>query len=111
MSKATRHSVYYFHTSSHILQQVENILYKLCSLILSSASNVFHDMFAATQNSGQMELDSMSDDKPIHLKGISQDAFELFLELTFGRMHAGSYTLNELTKFLHFCNMYQCCYA
>jgi hypothetical protein len=85
-------------------------------------------MFAATQSSSQIELDSMSDDKPIHLEGISWDAFELFLELTFGRyvdalvllfshliicarMHAGSYTLDELTKFLHFCDMYQCCHA
>ncbi|KIK32244.1 hypothetical protein CY34DRAFT_101927, partial [Suillus luteus UH-Slu-Lm8-n1] len=83
MSKATRHPVYYFHASSHVFQ-VENMLYKLCSSILSSASNVFRDMFAATQNSGQMELDGMSDDKPIHLEGISRDAFELFLELTFG---------------------------
>ncbi|KAG2738471.1 hypothetical protein P692DRAFT_20882620 [Suillus brevipes Sb2] len=110
MSKATRHPVYYFNASSHVFQ-VENTLYKLCSSILSSASNVFRDMFAAAQNSGQMELDGMSDDKPIHLEGISWDAFELFLELTFGRMHAGSYTLDELTKFLQFCDMYQCCHA
>ncbi|KAG1738584.1 hypothetical protein EDD22DRAFT_852048 [Suillus occidentalis] len=110
MSKATQHPVYYFHASSHVFQ-VENTLYKLCSLILSSASNVFHDMFAATQNSGQMELDGMSNDKPIHLEGISWDAFELFLELTFGRICTGSYTLNELTKFLQFCDMYQCCHA
>ncbi|KAG2088633.1 hypothetical protein BD769DRAFT_1680265 [Suillus cothurnatus] len=68
-------------------------------------------MFAATQSSSQIELDSMSDDKPIHLEGISWDAFELFLELTFGRMRASSYTLDELTKFLHFCDMYQCCHA
>jgi hypothetical protein len=85
-------------------------------------------MFAATQSSSQIELDSMSDDKPIHLEGISWDAFELFLELTFGRyvdalvllfshliicarMRASSYTLDKLTKFLHFCDMYQCCHA
>jgi hypothetical protein len=85
-------------------------------------------MFAATQNSSQMELDGMSDDKPIHLEGIFWNAFELFLELTFGRyvdalallfshfiictrIRTGSYTLDELTKFLQFCDMYQCCHA
>ncbi|KAG2063063.1 hypothetical protein BDR04DRAFT_1123518, partial [Suillus decipiens] len=35
------------------------------------------------QNGGQLELDGMSDEKPIHLDGISREAFELFLNLTF----------------------------
>lgn len=65
--------------------QVENTLYKLCSSILSSASDVFRDMFTAAQHSGQKELDGMSDDRPIHLEGISREGLELFLEHTFGR--------------------------
>lgn len=31
------------------------------------------------------ELDGMSDDRPIHLEGISREGLELFLEHTFGR--------------------------
>ncbi|KAG1855819.1 hypothetical protein C8R48DRAFT_776188 [Suillus tomentosus] len=68
-------------------------------------------MFTAAQYSGQKELDGMSDDRPIHLERISWEGLELFLEHTFGRMCTGSYTVNELTKFLHFCNMYQCDHA
>lgn len=41
-------------------------------------------MFTATL-SGQIELDGMSDDRPIRLDGLSRETFELFLEHTFGR--------------------------
>ncbi|OJA10963.1 hypothetical protein AZE42_08486 [Rhizopogon vesiculosus] len=35
--------------------------------------------------------------------------FELFLEHAFGRTRAsGQYTIEELSSFLHFCDMYQC---
>ncbi|KAG2066113.1 hypothetical protein BDR04DRAFT_106930 [Suillus decipiens] len=101
----TRHPIFYFQASSHVFQ-VENILYRLCKSILSTYSNVFCDMFAAQD--GQIELDGMSDDRPIHLNGLSQDAFELFLEHTFGRVRTGPHTTDELLKFLHFCDMYQC---
>ncbi|KAG1768509.1 hypothetical protein EDD22DRAFT_872088 [Suillus occidentalis] len=107
MSNApARHPIYYFHASSHIFQ-VENTLYKLCKSILSTASNVFRDMFTATQ-SEQIELDGMSDDRPIRLDGLSRETFELFLEHTFGRVRTGSYTTDELSRFLQFCDMYQC---
>lgn len=65
--------------------QVENTLYKLCSSILSLASNVFHEMFTAAQHSGQKELDGMNGDRLIHLEGISREGLELLLEHTFGR--------------------------
>lgn len=83
------------------------MLYKLCKSILSTSSNVFRDMFTATQ-SGQIELDGMSDDRPIRLDGLSRETFELFLEHTFGRVRTGSYSTDELSRFLHFCDMYQC---
>ncbi|KAG1855692.1 hypothetical protein DFJ58DRAFT_840993 [Suillus subalutaceus] len=95
----TRHPIYYFNASSHIFQ-VENTLYKLCSSILSASSNVFRDMFSTMENSRQPEVDGMCDDKPIHLNGISRETFELFLEFTFGRMHTGSHSIDELSKFL-----------
>jgi hypothetical protein len=41
-------------------------------------------MFTATQ-SEQIELDGMSDDRPIRLDGLSRETFKLFLEHTFGR--------------------------
>ncbi|KAG1858777.1 hypothetical protein DFJ58DRAFT_840362 [Suillus subalutaceus] len=109
----TQHPIFYFHASSHVFQfcwKVENVLYKLCKSILSTYSNVFRDMFAATQD-GQIELDGMSDDRPIHLNGLSRDAFKLFLEHTFGRVRTGPYTTDELSKFLHFCDMHQCCHT
>ncbi|KAG1742890.1 hypothetical protein EDB19DRAFT_1633654 [Suillus lakei] len=72
-------------------------------------------MFVATQNAGQPELDGISDDRPIYLDGLSREMFELFLEHTFGRyidmlfiVRTGSYTTDELSKFLYFCDMYQC---
>ncbi|KAG1830706.1 hypothetical protein DFJ58DRAFT_736886 [Suillus subalutaceus] len=49
-----------------------NIIASGSEVLTIASSNVFYDMFAATQNSSQMELDGMSDDKPIHLEGISQ---------------------------------------
>ncbi|KAG1847638.1 hypothetical protein DFJ58DRAFT_843092 [Suillus subalutaceus] len=100
----TRHPIYYFNVSGHIFQ-VENTLYKLCSSILSVSSNVFHDMFSTMENSRQPEVDGMCDDKPIHHNGISRETFELFLEFTFGRMCTGSHSIDELSKFLRFCDM------
>ncbi|KAG1855613.1 hypothetical protein F4604DRAFT_2042417 [Suillus subluteus] len=106
----TRHPIYYFNASSHIFQ-VENTLYKLCSSILSASSNVFRDMFSTMENSRQPEVDGMCDDKPIHLNRISREMFELFLEFMFGRMRTGSHSIDELSKFLCFCDMYQCSHA
>ncbi|KAG2076067.1 hypothetical protein BDR04DRAFT_1069167 [Suillus decipiens] len=71
---------------------------------------MFCNIFTSLPN-GQTELDGMSDKKPIYLDGLSQETFKLFLEYTFGRMHTGPYSTDELSKFLHFCDMYQCRHA
>ncbi|KAG2089237.1 uncharacterized protein F5147DRAFT_587260 [Suillus discolor] len=64
------------------------------------------------ENSRQPEVDGMCDDKPIHLNGISQETFELFLEFTFGRyVDILCFYIDELSKFLRFCDMYQCSHA
>ncbi|KAG1757920.1 hypothetical protein EDB19DRAFT_1623036 [Suillus lakei] len=65
-------------------------------------------MFAATETAGLEEIDGKSDEKPIHLDDTMWEMFELFLEHTFGRLCAGQYSIEELSNFLHFCNMYQC---
>jgi hypothetical protein len=61
------------------------VLYKLCSSVLSLNSQVFDDMFGATETSGHKELDGKSDERPILLDGTSREMFELFLEHIFGR--------------------------
>ncbi|KAG1884083.1 hypothetical protein F4604DRAFT_1574904 [Suillus subluteus] len=64
------------------------------------------------ENSRQPEVDGMCDDKPIHLNGISWETFELFLEFTFGRyVDILCFYIDELSKFLRFCDMYQCSHA
>ncbi|KAJ8586970.1 hypothetical protein M405DRAFT_742712 [Rhizopogon salebrosus TDB-379] len=65
-------------------------------------------MFGATETSGHKELDGKSDERPILLGGTSREMFELFLEHTFGRARIGPYTVDELSSFLRFCDMYQC---
>ncbi|KAG1857218.1 hypothetical protein C8R48DRAFT_804605 [Suillus tomentosus] len=64
------------------------------------------------ENSRQPEVDGMCDEKPIHLNGISRETFELFLEFTFGRyVDILCVYIDELSKFLRFCDMYQCSHA
>ncbi|KAG1823743.1 uncharacterized protein BJ212DRAFT_1262287 [Suillus subaureus] len=65
-------------------------------------------MFAAMESAGLEEIDGKSDERPIHLASTTWEMFELFLEHTFGRSCASQYTLEELSNFLHFCDMYQC---
>ena len=61
------------------------MLYRLCSSVLSSNSETFSGMFGATETAGLEEIDGKSDERPIHLDGITREMFELFLEHTFGR--------------------------
>ncbi|KAG1830107.1 hypothetical protein EV424DRAFT_1315804 [Suillus variegatus] len=64
------------------------------------------------ENSRQPEVDGMCDEKPIHLNGISRETFELFLEFTFRRyVDILCFYIDELSKFLRFCDMYQCSHA
>jgi hypothetical protein len=98
----TRHPVYYFSNASHVFQvsflidilnylrslgapQIDNVLYRLCGSVLSSNSETFNSMFAATESAGLEEIDGKSDERPIHLAGTTREMFELFLEHTFGR--------------------------
>ena len=45
----------------------------------------FSSIFDAAKTAGHEELDGTSDEKPIHLDGISHEMFELFLEHSFCR--------------------------
>ncbi|KAG2138160.1 hypothetical protein BD769DRAFT_1384696 [Suillus cothurnatus] len=82
--------------------------FRLCGSVLSSNSQTFNDMLSATETAGLEEMNGKSDERPIRLDGTMREMFELFLEHTFGRAHIGQYTIEELSNFLHFCNMYQC---
>ncbi|KAG2755123.1 hypothetical protein P692DRAFT_201801386 [Suillus brevipes Sb2] len=77
--------------------QIDNVLYRLCGSVLSSNSETFNSMFAATESAGLEEIDGKSDERPIHLAGTTREMFELFLEHTFGRaavsdQHVGDFS-------------------
>ncbi|OAX37464.1 hypothetical protein K503DRAFT_857339 [Rhizopogon vinicolor AM-OR11-026] len=99
-STPTRHPIYYFTSASHVFQ-VDNILYRLCDSVLSSFSQTFHDMFHAAATAGHEGLDGQSDEKPIHLDGVTREIFELFLEHAFNSCRtraSGQYTIEELSN-------------
>ncbi|KAK2467423.1 hypothetical protein APHAL10511_000658 [Amanita phalloides] len=72
---ATRHKDYYF---ENVIFQVENQLFKVPRHLFLQESEIFRDIFSCPVPKGA-HPDGLSDEQPLHLRGIAAKDFVLLL--------------------------------